>query len=444
MNNILSQRKKQLLFEQKIYRFRRKKKKNLLKKKPFRDYFYCKKRLKLFSPLAIKEFVDKGIASEKYKTNHIYIPCEFSFRENFDGCMDVFKRIISGYIYGHGNIIIDFSRCKYTSISTFTLLDLLLEELRSLRVKYNKGLYHSILKRIDVFPSSFDVKTNKYIHSFGYLNIKFNEEEDSYFLPLRLHRGKQRRKYQENRKTTVLKYIVDYINVALEGIGKSLTITGSNNIELLLSEILNNAEDHSIKNSEWFVNGISFLEKQHGQKVVELNLSIINFGLSMYEGFEETKLDNLENYSIVQEKYEKHKKLFTETTKFEKESLYVLYMLNEGISRLKFESESRGNGTMQFLEAFILLGSFGNSNPNFKSQLNVISGHTVLTCDNEFSPYVEGNFSKLSLNKEKKLSLLPDSEYLKYNKEYFPGTILECKIYLNEDYFNEVLNNGKE
>lgn len=442
MVDILNLRKKQLLFEQKIYKLRRKKKKALSHKKPFRDFFYCKNRLKLFYPLAIKEFVNKGLVKDVYRRSRIYIPCEFSFRENFDGSMDVFKNIISSYIYGHGNLIVDFSNCKHTCISTFTLLDLILSELYSLKAKYNKGLYHSILKMIQIFPSNFDIKTNKYIHSFGYLNLKF-DEEDSYFLPLRLHRGKQRKKYQENRKTTVLKYIVDYINVALAGIGKSLTITGSNTIEQLVSEILNNAEDHSIKNSEWFVNGISFLEKQHGQKVVELNLSIINFGLSMYEGFEDTKIKNIENYSIVKKKYEKHRELFTATNKFEKESLYVLYMLNEGISRLKFEEESRGNGTMQFLEAFILLGSFGSSNPDFNSQLNIISGHTVLTCDNEFKPYVEGDFRKLSLNKEKKLSLLPNKEYLRYNKEYFPGTILECKIYLNEDYFNEVLNNGK-
>lgn len=443
MKDILANRKKQLLFERKIYNYRRKKKKTLLQRKPFRDYFYCKNRLKLFYPLAIKEFVKKGLVNERYKTNHIYVPCKFSFKEDFDGCMDFFKRIVSVYIYGHGDVIVDFSNCRHTCISTFTLLDLLLEELHSLRVKYNKDLYHSILKNVRVFPSKFDIKTNKYIHSFGYLNIEF-EEENCYFLPLRLHRGKQRKKYQENRKSTVLKNIVDYINIALEGIGKSLTIDGSNAIELLISEILNNAEDHSIKNSEWFVNGISFLEKQHGAKVVELNLSIINFGLSMYEGFEETKVENIENYSIVKEKYEKHKELFTAAVNFEKESLYVLYMLNEGISRLKYESESRGHGTMQFLEAFILLGSFGDNNPDFNSQLNIISGHTVLTCDNEFKPYVEGKFSKLSLNKEKKLSLLPDKEYLKHNKEYFPGTILECKIYLNEDYFNEVLNNGKE
>ena len=41
----------------------------------------------------------------------------------------------------------------------------------------------------------------------------------------------------------------------------------------------------------------------------------------------------------------------------------------------------------------------------------------------------------LSLNKEKTLEKLPDSDYLCAHNEFFPGTILECKIYLNKDYF---------
>ena len=119
-------------------------------------------------------------------------------------------------------------------------------------------------------------------------------------------------------------------------------------------------------------------------------------------------------------------------------------MLNEGISRLKFEDASRGNGTMQFLDAFAQFGGFGSKNSDFVPKLNVISGHTVLLCNHEVAPYMDGNHLKLSLNKVKDLNLLPDVEYLKYNNELFPGTIIECKIYLNEQFFDEILNDGNE
>lgn len=161
----------------------------------------------------------------------------------------------------------------------------------------------------------------------------------------------------------------------------------------------------------------------------------------MYEGFEETKIENQANYQKVENAYMRIKERFKSNNTFEKESLYMLFMLQEGISRLKYEKESRGNGTMNFIESFITLGAFGENNLNFTPELNIISGHTVLTCDNKYKPFEENGFKKLSLNKEKSLLLLPDKDYIRYNQEYFPGTFLECKIYLNKDYFHNILNN---
>lgn len=45
----------------------------------------------------------------------------------------------------------------------------------------------------------------------------------------------------------------------------------------------------------------------------------------------------------------------------------------------------------------------------------------------------------LSLNQENDISILPDQKYLKHIYQYFPGTFLEVKIYLNKTYFKEVL-----
>ena len=37
----------------------------------------------------------------------------------------------------------------------------------------------------------------------------------------------------------------------------------------------------------------------------------------------------------------------------------MLYMLNDGISRLKYQDDGRGNGTMEFIDNFIWLGDNG-------------------------------------------------------------------------------------
>lgn len=233
--------------------------------------------------------------------------------------------------------------------------------------------------------------------------------------------------------------VVDFVNKSTKEAGAQLKMTGRTAIEHLVGEVLGNAEDHSAPNSNWYVDAISFVEKQDDIEVVDLNLSIMNVGMSMYEGFEATKIENIDNYSKCEALYNLHKSQFTHFNKFERECLFTMYMLNDGISRLKFEDESRGNGTMKFLDAFIKLGSFGNKDKRFKCQLNVISGHTVLTCDNDIHPYKENGFRILSLNRENDFHKLPSKSYLSHNIEYFPGTILECHIYLNKDYFENIL-----
>lgn len=431
------------LLEQKIYRRRRKNRRKKQKYKSQHTFKYLDKIKNMF-PLIIKELEKHNFLNHNYKYKVITVPDIFSFKENFDKSILFFKELLSSFCFG-GDIIIDFKQCKKTSIANFSLLDLLLFELQKLQEQYNNGLFYKTHKNIKVLPSLRDKKTNKYLHAFKYHSIKVAEQDNSYFLPLYLQRGKSRKKYMENQKSVVCARIVDFVNESFHGSGSELNEKGVNAIERLITEVLSNAEDHSIANSEWYVNGISFLEIQHDITVVELNLAIINIGLPMYEGFEATKEENNRNYKKVEDCYNRHAQLFTSKRKFERESLFMLYMLNEGISRLKYLESSRGNGTMQFIEAFITLGSFGEDNPDFNSQLNIISGHSVLTCDNKYKPYPAGTFKKLSLNKEKTLSLLPDSDYLNYNSEYFPGTILECKIYLNREYFDKILSgNGTE
>jgi len=443
----MKKKKQLLLIERKIYKYRRHRPKRV-KRRYGSSVALCKSSsLKFFLPFSInifyKRFNDRR-SKRVLDTNKISVPEIFSFYHNFDQSVTFFKNIISSFVEKEGHIIADFSKCRYVCISTLTLLRILYDEFVIAQERYKQIDNRSEIRKLKIIPSYREQKVKKYLHAFGYYEYDDFNDEDGEVLPLDLIRGKYRNSYRENTKTKAIQQIVDFINSSFEPINKCLSPNGLNIIESLVSEILNNAEDHSHRNCEWYAHGIAFNEKQLGEKVVELNLAIINFGNSMYEGFEETKELNSINYNKVDSKFISHSKLFSSQCFFERESLFMLYMLNEGISRLKFADSSRGNGTMQFLQAFTTLGSFGGQNVNFNSLLNVISGHTVLSCDNKVGPYTEGNHLKLSLNEEKELSLLPNREYLKYNKEFFPGTIIECKIYLNEQFFDEILKNGKK
>lgn len=424
--------------EKKIFKRRRiilRKKKKVYSSNKFsgvginRKFFSCELNI-----LNKAEFIQNNLVNKV-----IYSPKNFLLKENFDECILFFKNIISSYILGNGNIVISFEKCSISSIASFSLLEILIKELQNFKYKYNINKFKVCEKEIYFKHSIVDIKTNKYLHSFFGLQLPDNQNDGSRYLKLKMLTGKKR-VYYENSKTIACSKITEFVNNSAQEVGAELNEDGKHALDGLLGEVLGNAEDHCANCSHWFVDGISFSEKQHEIDVVDLNLSIINFGLSMFEGFENTKLDNAQNYAKCQNKYEKHKSLFTMHSKFDKEALFTLYMLNDGISRLKYKDESRGNGMMKFLKSFISLGSFGEQDARFKCQLNVVSGHTILTCDNDMKYYKKGTFNVLSLNKENDMDKLPDKNYLKSNSMYFPGTILECHIYLNKTYFYKELN----
>ena len=369
----------------------------------------------------------------------VYAPVQFSFKLRYDDTITFLKQIVSSYILYNGALVISFEKCKTSSIAAFALLNVILKNLEEIRTKYNYCRYKKCCKGVKVIRSKVDVKTNKYLHAFLNIHLPPEQNDGSHFLKLPLQSGKQR-SYKENPKTKVSAAVVDFVNQSTAEAGAQLKMEGRRAIEHLMGEVLGNAEDHSAPNSYWYVDAISFAEKQENTEVVELNLAIINIGLSMYEGFEATKIMNADNYSKCENLYKIHKDQFTLFNRFDRESLFTMYMLNDGISRLKYADESRGNGTMRFLDAFITIGSFGAINKRFNCQLNVISGHTVLTCDNDMHSYKINGLNMLSLNSQNDFRRLPEKSHLTYNEEYFPGTILECHIFLNKDYFENRIN----
>lgn len=431
----------QRTLEQKIYKRRRKRKK--CKANPRTVYSFDSAALvRRFYTKFIQQLNKAGYIDEHFKKEIIIVPKRFSFKENYDECVVFFKELISSYLFLETIIILDFRKCRKSTIACFSVLEVILDNLYDIRDSYNNHRFSPCIRNVKVLQSEKDVKTNKFLHSF--LNVPMPEKQidNSYYMKLPLQSGRLRN-YKESSKGAVTKNVVNFVNESTHVAGAILNPKGRNAIEGLLAEVLGNAEDHSSKNNFWFVDGISFAENQNDVDVVDLNLCIFNLGNSMYEGFEGTKEQNNENYAKCDLMYKRHEALFTSKRRFERESLFTLYMLNEGISRLKYKDSSRGNGTMRFLESFITLGSFGEINEKFKCQLNVISGHTVLTCDNDIRYFEEDNFKKLSLNKEKDMKLLPDDDYLAYNEENFPGTILECHIFLNRNYFFKILNKNE-
>lgn len=425
--------RRQKLIERKVYRQRRTHKRRLLSWKS-----------EAFSRIqpSLNVWKDTRSVSLLYKilpiTNAIYqseikIPRKFSFQDSHDECVTVFAAIVS-LLHNHvKEVHLDFSECEDVSVSAISLLYILLRD-------YNSSV-SSVAKKKS--KTKFNIvppdekncrRVLKYLKIFDIYDSRDFTEKDGEFLKLSVLSGKFRNSFMENRKATASKKIVEFINQSCIPAGKMLSKNGRNLFESLTNEMLNNAEDHSFKKEMWYVSGVTFHDSNKDADLLELNLTILNFGDSFFEGFEKTKTENMENYQKLEKLHNLHKAQFSRKRRFEKESLFTLYMLNEGISRLKYEDESRGNGTMQYLKAFADLEDKGPQDNKYKSTLKIITGHTTLICESDVAPFGGNNgHLRISLNKEQDIKLLPEMQYLQHHRQYFPGTFVECRVFLNRN-----------
>lgn len=427
-------------------RFQKTIKKNRHKKytKPLLSNF----QISILSQKHFSEFIrftKKVFNVTEAKPKKLSVPKDFSFGVNFDLTIEFYRSLNYALYEKNEVVIIDFTNCKRMKIGAATFLQITLLEFLNFTDKFNMNHYGKLSSNFKIINSK-ELRINKMLFSLRLITDfegidKINE---SSFFPLNLTIGaKKRYNYNENIKGKIGKKINSFVNQSMRGFGYELDEEGQRTMLNLMGEILGNAEDHSLLNN-YYVNGVSFLEKVDDNPIIELNLAIINLGYSFYEGFINVKDRNIDINEKMEKLYNIHSSYKNiNQDKYSKESLFTLYGLQEGISRLKFKDQSRGNGTMNFIRSFMNLGEFGEEDRKYQSKLNIISGRTVIECTNDFKPYCSDEIFYLSLNKEQDLKKLPSKKAIFTHTGYFPGTILQVRIFMSKEYFKRTVQNGK-
>jgi hypothetical protein len=369
-------------------------------------------------------------------------PRHLSFIRDHKGTSEFFNGLYKGLFTTNESLTLDFKKCQSIGIGAGTFLQILLSGYSEFQDRYNKNKFSPVKRKLSIRESKF-LRANKtlfaldLIESFKGIN---KLPESSRFLWMGLKTGlRSRASFRENIKGRLCNDVIDFINETMRASGFELDEHGENLMGNMMGEILGNAEDHS-KLNNFYVNGISYVEETELGKLVELNLAIVNFGYSIYKGFQDTQDANKNVYDKMTNLFKIHAKQTKLPDKnFSTESLYTLYALQEGISRLKYAEPSRGNGTMNFIRSFINLGALGDDYAKYKPKLHIISGHTVIECTNDYQPYEEDDTVKLSLNKSKDLTKLPDRSCIHAHDSYFPGTILQVKVFMSKDHFLKII-----
>ena len=208
-------------------------------------------------------------------------------------------------------------------------------------------------------------------------------------------------------------------------------------LSTVIGEILINAEEHSTTKFRFSIGYFHKIEIE-GKQFGVFRLAILNFGKTIYEKFKDPDCPNqlvVQKMKALSERYTKKKFFFSKT--FEEETLWTLYALQDGVTSVAPDRYiRRGTGSITFIESFFNIKGKMKEVDEF-SKMVILSGNTNITFDGTYNTtqgtVKEEDFKFMTFNPSGSLEDKPDSKYVKYVDNYFPGTIISAKILFNED-----------
>lgn len=224
---------------------------------------------------------------------------------------------------------------------------------------------------------------------------------------------------------------IDYINKSLRRHGVALTREGVNHFGKFFGEIIDNCKEHGGPNVEWFTLGHYSYDKESG--LGKCKLCIVDFGDTIYESLK------YNSSTKMQKNLKKHSKktLLSQKSISNEETLYTVFSLQQRVSRVIKKGSTRGNGTIEYIEAFLSL--FNSSDTQYKSVFSITSGKTSILFDGKYTTATQshGNGAQnkiITFNNSNNLYDPPDPNYVKTIKNGFPGTIISMDLYLDNKY----------
>jgi hypothetical protein len=375
--------------------------------------------------------------SANFDNNNFLVPETFSIIESYEETT-VFLRKLFNSLHNQKfeEIFIDYSECKHIGIGASMCMDIILAEFINYFKESTKGMHKINVKSIQ--PINFDhYDIKKMLFSIGaYTNIKGFKIKFDNILDFPIRIGNKKNINLPNQREIDITQTVDYIINCLKVMNKTLTGPAETNLYKVIGEVIINADEHSDTTNRYSIGYFENAQTEN-EKFGIFNLSILNFGNTFYETFKNDSCENLEVLSQMKElsaKFTRRNLFFNR--EFEEETLWTLYALQDGVTRIS--DWDRGNGAIRFIESFYNLK--GNDVYDNISKMVITTGHTRIIFDGTYKPIEkirgsEGKMYKMmTFNKSGNIEEKPDSNFVKYEPNYFPGTLISVKIRI--DYEN--------
>lgn len=383
-----------------------------------------------------KKFALRNTGWQSGEIRRIEIPEVFAMSEDAE-CAIAFLRKIYTLCKNTKirKIIFDHSKCKILGLSASTIMDVIV-----LAVAKYRDILNKPLEMEGIYPNN---KTVCDILAASGLPHHLNADSDIQYDVGKVEPFETIHGFHDevcNKADTTATQLTQYFDKCLKTQNMELKDEGKRILSRILGEVLSNCEIHGGASSTWYTQGHYQIEldKQYG----EMQLLFLNIGETIYEG--------LKNYSTSSETKEKlnyivskHRKLMNKC--WDEEMIYTVCALQEGISRLRdaqIEGYSgRGSGTVSMIEMF---NDIGASNTGLKPQMTIVSGKTQIIFSDEYKmqpvefdndkAFGSGEKQIIAFNKQNDIYRPADTKNVRKLEQYFPGTVISLKFYLDSRY----------
>lgn len=391
---------------------------------------------RVITHLKQKHFALKHMSYNRQVVQKIEIPEVFSISEDAESAIQLLRKTFTMCSdLKIKKIVFDHSNCKNLGLSASTIMDIIVLAIDAYREKQGEviefeGNLPRNRKARDILLAS-----GLPYHLHAESEMHFDEKHVERFETIKGTHSVVANKADETATKLTL-----YFNKCLKTQNMELNDEGKRVLGRILGEVLSNCEIHGGNSSTWFTQGHYQIVEDNSYG--EMQLLFMNLGETIYEGLK-SKNTSLETRQKLLHIMKMQKKYIG--SQWDEEMVYTVLALQEGISRLRTKEiggyEGRGSGTVSMIEMF---HDIGKSQSGLKPQMTIVSGSTQIRFSEQYmmQPVVfhqdevfgTGEKQIIAFNDKNDIYLPANPENVKKMKQYFPGTVISLKFYLDSRY----------
>lgn len=404
----------------------------------YRESFQENENKKVIRHLNKKKFAEVNMFHIPKEHENIVIPEIFSISDSPETAIAVLRNTYKLAMQNKTKELnFNHKQCRVLGLSASTIMDIIILAVDEYRDK--KG---NPLDMMGEYP--VDKSTRDILFASG-LPYHLNAESNIDYCQGKIERFETIRGLHNDIGADSGRIATDltlYFNKCLRTQGFELNADGLTMFSSILGEVVNNCEIHGGSEAVWYIQGHYQIDE--GKDYGEMQLVFLNFGDTIYEGLKNSS--SKETTCKLNRMKEAHRRYFNAS--WNEETLFTVLALQDGISRLRTNGISgyatRGSGTVNMIEKFCLIGG---SESGLKPQMSIVSGRTWIRFDEVYKMrsmrfdhdevFGSGERKIIAFNDENNIYLPSRSENVVYMNEYFPGTVISLKFYLDNRYINK-------